>query len=52
MKKNNKYTLMQKEYYENETGRMRIGNHKEHNTKNYYNILLSDIKNKTINLGN
>ena len=49
MKKNNKYTLMQKEYYENATERMSIGNHKEHNTKNYYNILLSDIKNNSDN---
>jgi ubiquinone/menaquinone biosynthesis C-methylase UbiE len=41
----NDYTAMQKRYYENETPRMKIQNHKHHNENpDYWNVLLSPLK--------
>jgi len=43
---NNKYTKMQKEWYEGNADLMQIGNHGGHNNNpDYYNILISDVRN-------
>lgn len=44
MEANNKYTQMQKTYYENETETMKVVNHMNHNNnKDYWDILLSPL---------
>jgi len=48
MDPNNKYTIMQKRYYDNEgiTGNMNKQNHMQHNTNpDYWNILVKDTEN-------
>lgn len=45
MNANNKYTLMQKEYYENQSTNMNCGNHRGHNANpDYWDILLEGVK--------
>jgi ubiquinone/menaquinone biosynthesis C-methylase UbiE len=42
---NNKYTNMQKSFYEKQAPNMARGNHSEHdNNENYWNIILGDVK--------
>lgn len=47
MKTESDYTTMQKNYYNNETWRMKIMNHSQHNTNpDYWDILLAPLKEK------